>query len=299
MTSTQHRLVPSFGRVFREQLNATALSLKAPTIIAIALLAIATFLTLADYVHGHGGVEFAPELSLIPAFAGILLPIIVWEREKHFEAGFIWTFPVNRPRHALARVTAAWALLMIGVAMFMLWLLTLALITKGNITGDEVVKLLPTTSIPGPLALAPSALRTITWIPPRVLWLAPFTAATTMYVIASALMVGLRHPFRWIIALVALFYLIAAAGQGLAADIFWTKVQSITRPLMEGRYGIDAVLSARSESLHTEIILSNAARTTVWRALPVVSDWLIATLIWASAGLALLSAALFRHREQR
>jgi hypothetical protein len=299
MTSMQLRAVPRFGRVLREQFKATALSLKVPTMIAIALLAVATFLTLADYLHGHGGVEFAPELSLIPAFAGILLPIIVWQREKHFESGFIWTFPVNRSRHALARVTAAWTLLMTGVALFMVWLLILALITKGNVTGDEVVRLLPSTTIPEPLTLAPSALRTITWIPPRALWLAPFTAATTMYIIASAVMVGLRYPFRWIIALIALFYLTAAAGQGLAADIFWTKVQSIVRPLMEGRYGIDSVLSARSESLHTEIVLANAVRTTVWRALPVVSDWLIATLIWTSAGLAALAAALFRHRERR
>src|SRR5690349_8393681 len=132
MTATPLHNAPTFNDVVREQFKATAHALNLPAIIAAALTVNATMIALADFFRGHGGVEFSPDMSMIPAFAGIVLAIIVWHRQKQFGAGFFWTLPVDRSSHAFARVLAGWFCLMIGAAIFLAWLLILALITKGN-----------------------------------------------------------------------------------------------------------------------------------------------------------------------
>ena len=159
----------AFGYVIREHLKVTVLSLRPYIIIAGALAAVATFLAFADYFRGRGGVEFAPELSMIPAIAGVLLAIAIWQSERPFKSGFFWTVPVDRTTNAGAKIFAAWLCLMIAVTAFVLWLLILAFITKGNIRGDEVVHLLPSMTIPPRRTLDASMLRTIQWTPTGVL----------------------------------------------------------------------------------------------------------------------------------
>jgi hypothetical protein len=299
MTSTQLHPLPHLGQVIREQLRVTALSVRLPAIALAGISFVVTMLALADFLRGRGGVEFAPELSLIPAFAGALLPIAVWQSERRFGSGFLWTLPVDRTRHALVKVFAGWILLLIAVTGFVLWLLVLALITKGNITSDEVIRLLPSATVPPAGTLDPSMLRTVTWIPQPVLWLAPFFAATGTYALASAIALGLRYPFRWIIGAIAAAFLTAAVSQGIESDQFWVVSSKVVRTFLEGRYGLDALLSARTESLKTLVTLSNGQTVSVWRGLPDVSDWLVATLLWTGLGIAGLSAALMRHRERR
>ena len=299
MTSAELHHPPRPGEVMREQLKVTALSLRLPAIALAAIAAVVTMLVVADFLRGHGGVEFVPELSLIPAFAGALLPIAVWQSERRFGPGFLWTLPVDRTRHALTKVFAGWLLLMLAVTGFVLWLLILALITKGNISGDEMIRLLPTSVVPPAETLDPSMLRVVRWAPQRVLWLAAFFAATGAYALASAIALGFRYPFRWIIGAVAAVYLVAAVGQGVADDQFWILSSKVIRTLFEGRYGIDALMSARTESLKTLVTLSSGQTVSVWRGLPVVSDWIIATLRWTGLGIAGLIVALMRHRETR
>lgn len=298
MTSTELYHPPRLSDVIREQFRVTASALRLPAFALAGLSTVVTMLALSDFVRGRGGVEFAPELSLIPAFAGLLLPIGVWQSEKRFGPGFFWTLPVDRMRHAVAKVFAGWLWLMIAVTGFVIWLLVLALITKGNISGDEVVRLLPTSDHPTRL-LDPSSLRTIRWVPQPALWLVPFSAATGVYVLASAIAVGLKYPFRWIIGAAAGAFLVAAVGHSLGSDKFWPELGHLLMTLFEGRYGIDALLSARAESLHTLATLTNGQTVEVWRALPVISEWLAATLLWTGLGVAGLCAALFRHRETR
>jgi hypothetical protein len=290
---------PELSDVVRAQFKATGKLLRAPMLVIAAIGTVITLLSLLDYARGHGGVEFAPELSLIPAFVGALLPVLIWQKEKHFESGFMWTLPVDRSQHAAAKVIAGWIWLMIGASAFVAWLLIIALITRGNIGDTQLIRLLPTPNIPPGGTLDPAMLREIQWKIPTPLWLVPFTAATGMYVIASAFMAGLRYPVRWIIAAIAAGFLVAAVGQGVAADAFWLRLQGVMNPLSEGRYGLDALLSGRTESMHTRVTSVHGVSTEVWRALPRVRDWIIATILWTSCGFAALLAALFRHRERR
>lgn len=299
MTTIELQALPRLGHVIREQFKAQALSLHLPAIGVAVLTGIVTMLAFADFLRGNGGVEFAPELSLIPAFAGLLLPIAVWQSDNRFGPGFFWTLPVDRMRHALAKVFSGWLLLMIAVSLFVVWLLILALITKGNITSDEMIRLLPTSDVPRPGTLDPSMLTTVRWVPQPVLWLVPFFAATASYVFASALALGLRHPFRWIIGLIAGGFLLAAVSHGIGSEGLDAAVERIAESLFFGRYGIDALLTARTESLKTVVSLTDGQRVTVWRGLPVISEWITATVLWTGIAVAGLAAALTRHRERR
>ncbi|MFL5488603.1 MAG: hypothetical protein ACJ8AJ_08985 [Gemmatimonadaceae bacterium] len=299
MTSMELHDPPRIRQVIREQFKATALSLRMPAIGLAGIAAVTTFLAFADFLRGQGGVEFAPELSMIPAFAGVLLPIAVWQSERRFGPGFFWTLPVERTRHALAKVFAGWLLLMTAVIAFVLWLMILALITKGNVSGDEIIRLLPTSTVPASRTLDVSMLRTVRWVPQTALWLVPFFAATGTYAFASGLALGLRHPFRWIIGVGAGGFLLAAVSHGMGSGSLDRVAGRILERLVFGRYGIDGLLTARTVSLKTVVVLSTGQAVNVWRGLPVIGEWLAATALWTGIGLAGLFAALFRHRESR
>jgi hypothetical protein len=299
MTSIQLHRIPRLSHVIREQFKAVAMSLHLPAIAAAGLSTVVTALAMSDFLRGRGGVEFAPQLSLIPALAGLALPIAVWQGERRFGPGFLWTLPVDRTKHALAKVLAGWMLLMIAVGLFVAWLLVLALITKGTIASDEVIRLLPSSVVPRPGTLDPSMLRTVRWVPNPVLWLVPFFAATGVYALSSAIALGFRHPMRWIAGSIAGVFLIAAVGHGLATEALALKVGAILESIAYGRYGIDGLLTARTESQKTLIELSTGKVVTVWRALPVIREWIGATVLWTGVAFAGLAAALMRHRERR
>ena len=66
------------------------------------------------------------------------------------------------------------------------------------------------------------------------------------------------------------------------------------------RYGLDALLTARTASLSTHVTpLTTGELVVVWRAVPELADWRTATLLWTGAGLVALWAAASRHRERR
>jgi hypothetical protein len=155
-----------------------------------------------------------------------------------------------------------------GVALFVLWSLALTLLSGGNIFAEEMLRVLPTIE---PVRRAPEPL----------LWLTPFTSATATYLLASALGLGTRRPLRWIAGSVIGFYIVSEVFEPLLEFVF------------EGPYGLDALLTARTTLLKT------GDRVTVWRALPDVGQWAMATLLWTGAGLVSLWAAASRHREGR
>ena len=136
---------------------------------------------------------------------------------------------------------------------------------------------------------------TARWTPQPLLWLAPFTSATAMYMLASALALATRHPLRWIVGSVIGFSIVSGVGD--AANAVW--LGSALEPLFEGPYGLDALLTARTTFLELEVTLSTGERVVVWRALPDVGQWATATLLWTGAGLVTLWAAASRHREGR
>jgi hypothetical protein len=290
---------PRLRDVVREQLGAVALALRAPSLAILALAGVATALVVAEHLTGGGPVDFAPELSMVPGMLGALLPIGVWQGEERFGASFFWTLPVDRRRHALARVGAGWAWLMVVVALVVLWFLVLAFLTGGNILGEQTVRVLPSTVVPLPGTLDPGALRLVRWAPPPLYWVVPFTGATGAYLLASALALGARYPFRWLVGGFLALLLLGATGEAAGITALRFAPSRIVEALFEGRYGLDALLTARTESLHTVATLSTGRTVGVWRALPRPGDWAVATLLWVSCGALALWGAAYRHRERR
>jgi hypothetical protein len=303
MTEWALRSTPRMGGVLREQVRAVTLALRMPALLAAGIAALATVMVTAEILRGGTVIDFHPERWVFAGTAGLLLPIGVWMGEERFGTSFLWTLPVDRRAHALARVGAGWVWLMAFVALLVLWLLALTLLSGGNVLGVETLRFIPPESLPASGAVDAAAARSVRWTPNPVLWLVPFTSATAMYLLASAVTLGVRHPLRWIAGTVLGFFLLSAIFTeiGFAAgnrELAFAP-SSLVAAIIYGRYGLDTLLIAGTERIAIETTLPTGEATVVWAGLPDPGPWAIGTLLWIGAGLIALWAAASRHRETR
>jgi hypothetical protein len=289
---------PPLRAVLREQVRAVGYALRRPAIAAAALVTAGTLLLTIQIVREAGGVDFGPEHQMLPGVLGLLFPIAVWHGEKRFGDGFLWTLPVDRRQHALAKVGAGWVWLMAAVAFFVLWLAALTLASGGRFLGEETRQLASATDGVAN-AVYFTMTRTIRWRTQPVLWIVPFTAATGTYLLASALGLGVRHPLRWIAGVVLAFFLVVVALETTNTVRFSMGPARLVSSIYSGPYGLDALLTARTESLRTEMFLGNGKRVPIWLGLPHLGQWAAATVGWMLGGLVALWAAASRHRERR
>lgn len=289
---------PRPREVLLEHVRVLGLALRMPAAVAAGLATVATLLVIYELPRQGETVDFRPERYMLPALLAVAFSVVVWRGEDRFGPGFLWTVPVDRRRHALTRVVAGWVWLMGAVALFVLWLLALALLSGGDFLGGDTVRFLSSVPAPGTFA-DPGAVQTVR-LPPRPLfWLTPFTSATGAYLFASALALGLRHPLRWIVGAVLGLELVAISGD--AANVEWLNrlPSRVLGTLYGGPYGIDTLLSARTQSAGAWVALPGGELVHVWRTLPHPGQWAAGTLLWTGAGLVLLWAAASRHRELR
>jgi hypothetical protein len=299
--TTRPRL-PRLRTVLLAQVRAIGLALRTPGLIAAGLLTLLTLWVALEGATRESGLTLNAWPTQVPGIMGALLPIAVWPRDERFGPGFLWTLPVDRRRHALMKVVAGLAWLMGGVALFLLWLLAVIAATGGRALPPETLHVLT-----APLAalgpVDPAALSSVRWAPGPLIWAVPFTAATASYLLASALALGTRHPLRWVIGAVLAYVLITVVSGAASAQlgVGWLDHAPgrLVELLFESRYGFDALLTARIESLGAPVTLTTGEQAIVWRAVPDLADWGIATLLWTAAGLLALWAAASRHRERR
>ena len=293
--------LPRRGSVLREQLRVTGRALLGVALVAVAFLALLTLWVAMRGVKGDVDVSLNAWPTQIPGLVGALLPIAVWARDERFGPSFLWTLPVDRRRHALTKVLAGWMWLMCGVALFVLWLFALTAATDSRVL-PETLRVVPyAVAAAGPVD--PVAFSTVRWAPGPLIWLVPFTAATACYLLASAFALGTRHPLRWVVGAVVAFVLatFASAEASVQLGVGWLDhaPARLMDMLFGSRYGLDAVLTARLETLGTHTTLTTGERTMVWWGVPTLADWGAATALWTGAGLLALWAATSRHRERR
>jgi hypothetical protein len=293
--------LPRLRAVLLEQVRATGHALRGVALIAAALVAL---FTLWIALQGVGrDLDLSPNAwpTQLPGLMGTLLPVAVWARDERFGPGFLWTLPVDRRRHALTKVLAGWVWLMVTVALFVLWLLAVALGSGGRVLPETLHLVAFKVAAAGPIG--PAALQTVRWAPGPLIWTVPFTAATACYLHASALALGSRYPLRWVIGTAVAYVLssvtVNAASTQLGAGWLADTPGRLVRLLVEGRYGLDALLTARLESLGGRTTLTTGEQVMVWWGVPDLADWGAATLLWTGAGLLALWAAASRHRERR
>jgi hypothetical protein len=299
MTSTTVHAAPRTRDVLLAQIRAVGSAPRVPALVAMAVVAVATLLITIESLKTGEVIAFHPEHQMLTGLVGLLLPIAVWRGEERFGASFLWTLPVDRRQHALAKVFAGWLWLMGGVALFVLWSLAQTLLSGGNIFAEETRRVLTSVSMSASRALDPAAVEIVRWIPDPLFWLTPFTSATALYLLASALGLATRHPLRWIVGSVIGFFIISGVGEAANAVWLGNILEPPLESLFEGPYGLDALLTARTTFLNNRATLSTGDSVMVWRALPDVGQWAAATLLWTGAGLVALWAAASRHREGR
>ena len=288
MTPTARRVPPTFARVLRTQVRAMRIALGPVAVLAATLPVLLTVLVISGMRQGLPGLSFQPHHQMLPGVLGLLLPVFVWRGVARFGDTLFLSLPVSRPHHLFARTAAGWCWLMGAVAIFTLWQLLLTLISGGALLADETVRLAD-----GP------TLRDVTLPFNPLFWLVPFTAATGTYWIASAFAIATRRPARLLTGLVLGAFLIMAIADFARASVVTDTLIHVASALFAGPYGLDALLTARTESLKGELALPDGHIGVVWRGLPRVTDWAVATLLWLVGGACAFYAATLRHRESR
>ena len=238
MTQVSLHAMPRGRDVVREQIRIVGLALRREALVVAIVVGIVTAKIVIDIVRGSAASWFDSDEWVPIAFVSFFVPFAIWRREKRFGPAFLWTLPVDRRRLALARVFAGWVWLMAALAFFVCWQAGLALVSR--VAGAETVNLFA------------------------------FVGATAMYLFGSALVLGLRHPLRWLLGTAGVFFLLGFFNQ--AVDI---------------RMRSGAVGSA----------INSAG--TFWLALSEPVQWVVAAFLWLGAGLIALWAALSRHGERR
>jgi hypothetical protein len=235
---------PRWRDVVLQQVAIVGLGLRREALVLIAVLAAAGSLVAGEIIRG--GPAFDGDETFPTALVAFLFPFLVWRSDKRFGPSFLWTLPVDRRRLALARVFAGGVWLTAALTFFVAWLLAL-----------------------GFLGGAPAA---------RTVMRVPFTATFAAYLFGSALVVGLRHPVRWLLGAAGVIVLMGAVGQAIhkPGQSTWQSVP-----------GAGAYSSAAGDV------------ETAWRTLPDLARWTISTFVIFPAGFAAVWAAASRHRDRR
>lgn len=296
MNQTVLHATPRWPDVLVAQLHALGIGLRMPARITLAVTVAVSLLVGVEIVTGDELFHFHPEHSTLPGLIGLVLPAAVWRHEDRFGPAFLWTLPVDRARHALLKVLAGWIWLIGAVALFVLWLLAVTLASGVTPFTEETRSVLPSFSYG--VTFEPSAIQHVRWVPEPLLWLVPFTSATGTYLLASALALGSRYPLRWTAGSIPAVFLVLFVVSDLR-NLGPNGVDRMLNALVNGPYGLDALLTARTESIQVAAALTTGDRVVVWSGLPNLGEWAIATLLWSGAGLVALAAAAARHREGR
>ena len=229
--------------VVLEQVRAVGLALRPVALVAAVVFGIVTLLVASEGGRRGAEMQFGSDSWLATSVVSFLFPFAVWRREKRFGPAFLWTLPVDRRRLALAKVFAGWVWLMTAMAVVVGWLLVLTLLSDATAVGSVLGS-----------------------------WLVRFPGATAMYLLGSAMVLGLRHPLRWLLGTAGVLYLQGTLNEALGPYT-----------LLNSRGFFSAAEDAAA----------------VWRNLPDPAQWAITTFLWLGAGLAALWAAVSRHRERR
>lgn len=234
---------PRWRDIVLEQIRIVGLGLGPAAVVVAGVLGIGTVMIVREIIGGGPGFDTVDTFPT--ALVAFLFPFAVWRSEKRFGPALLWTFPVDRRRLALAKVFAGLVWLMVGVAFFITWLLVLERLAGAS--------------------------------PAYTIARVPFAATFAMYLFGSALVVGLRHPLRWLAGAAGVLFLM-----GTLSDLF-------AQP-NDGEWAY--VPGARAFFSVTLRVMA------AWLALPETEQSVLSTLFMFGAGFAALWAAASRHRER-
>jgi hypothetical protein len=245
MSASNLHPTPQFRDVVREQVRAVGASLIREALVAAVVIAIATLIIGVDISTGNAATWFDSDEWFPIAIAGFLFPFAVWRRQARFGPSFFWTLPVDRRRLALSKVFAGWLWLMTAVSVFILWQLALAAFS--GIDGAETVR-------------------------PFVI-----TGVSAMYLLGSAMVLGLRHPLRWLLGAISVVVLL-----GMLSEAVTRRPDRID--MLLDSTGLFSIIRSSADG---------------WLRLPEYAQAILGGSSWLAFALLALFAALSRHGERR
>jgi hypothetical protein len=132
------------------------------------------------------------------------------------------------------------------------------------------------------------------------MWVAPFGGALTLYVASSAVLLGVRHPVRWLAGLAAagVFLVVLAVNNFGPDNALEGALTRFVSSVVSGAYGFDFAMTGGEGSLSHDIDIPGRRPIDLWTALPSIGRWAAALLVWFAGALLALALAIRRHWER-
>jgi hypothetical protein len=213
--------------------------------------------------HARSTFFYSTDMASIMAIVALVMPFFVWRSEEPRRRFYHWAMPVRRSTHTLIKAAAGWVWLM---AVAVLYLAAVFMLQAGlqHINGDTAPR------------WAHSA---APWE-----WLVPFGAATVMYLLVSAALIGSNMAVAWIVGVCAVYVIPLVFALNYHYDRLYHALDSIAT----GWYGFDA---AAFGTLTPHMGFPYGPQP------PSLSRWLVASALWMGIGLVLVVAVSLRHRD--
>jgi hypothetical protein len=277
--------LPARGAVLRENLRAVGESVRMEIGAALALMLGLLVMTLLTTTRGAdydvAGMTW-PVLLL-----GLFAPLAVWKAEEPSRRGYLWSMPVDRFRHTLAKVASGWAWAMALVATYLVWAISIPLLTGGHVViNPEWEAALLRGQPPG------TVLRDMTLGGNAWLWVVPFVAASTGYFVGTAVALLTDHPLR-VYAGVSFTFFVTIAMAESAGGTMEHMSEGLFRHGVAGPYGLFTHVTGIVFHFEQPRPAAGAIRDV-----PVFGTWAWTTLGWTGAGLVATVLAARRHQER-
>jgi hypothetical protein len=285
---TLHPL-PARAAVLRENLRAVGESVRLEISAALALLlGLAALILFVEPTASSSGADYDVAGMTWPVLLlGLFAPLAVWKAEEPSRRGYLWSLPVDRFRHTLMKAASGWAWLMALVAAYLAWVISIPLLTGGNIVlnSDWEAALLHG-RLPG------TVLRDMTLGGNPWVWVVPFVAASTGYFVGTAVALLADHPLR-VYAGATFTFFVTIAMADAAGGTLERVADNLFRYGMVGRYGL--MTHATGIVFRFNEPLPAAPQV---RDVPVFGTWASSVLLWTGTALAATVLAARRYQER-
>jgi len=284
---------PRWSDVLREQFRAVGIALRPELLLLGALLAGLSALVMVIHLRNpQVTFDFVPGIAVPVMLLAILAPIGIWKGDEPGRRSYLWSMPVDRTRHTLAKLLGGWAWLMPLVAVYLLWGLGMTLATGGDVAVEGIR--MATRELPPGVVATDADLYVLWWDIPAWQWVTPFTGVTITYLLGSAVVIWSDHPWRWFAGFAfVVFVLVLLAEEGGLPGL----EQALFALTEGGRFGIESALLG-TRNVEETIVTPGGRSVDVVRSLAFLRDWAIAMPLWLGLGAVAAGLAAYRHQER-
>jgi hypothetical protein len=185
------------------------------------------------------------------------------------------------------KAASGWAWLMGIVAIYLVWALSMPLLTGGHIVLNPDWEAAQLHGRPPGTVLRDMTLGGNPWV-----WVVPFVAASTGYFVGTAVALLTDHPLRVYAGVVFAFFVMIAMAES-AGGTLEHMADNLFRYIVVGRYGLMTHATGIVFRFNEPLPAGQAIRDV-----PVFGTWVTSVLLWTGAGVAATVLAARRHQER-